>query len=284
MRDVLTWYWLNGRETLNLGEHFVELILPRLGCRPRSFDVAQSRGEIRSGDPCLLVIGSELHTDLVGRLIAAGCRVHVWGQGNGRGADRAVDMREARWRDNVTIHALRGPLTKRVSHVDAGVPLCDPGFLLPQFFPHPVARSPRHPFTPSPVVYVPHHLNTRRISIKTAARIGVQTVLDVMVHRDRALLLVRRIAAAEFALCNSLHAWITALAYRTPCAICLTEDEELNMPDKWQDVLESLGWSGRRLPIVQSLEEGQRWWQTEGRHLVLPDTAALLKAFPTPDP
>jgi len=89
-----------------------------------------------------------------------------------------------------------------------------------------------------------------------------------------------RVAAAEFVLANAMHAFIFCLAYRVPCAICLTEGETFNMPDKWRDVLESLGWSGDRLPLTKNLDEGRRWWESEGQHLKIPDTQPLLDVFP----
>ena len=278
MKEMLTWYWLGGREVKNLGEHFVDLLLPHFGCRPRSFDEAKVRGEIQPDEPCLLMVGSEFEAGLVGVLLNAGCRVHVWGQGNGRGADRAIDMRLPRYREQITIHALRGPLTKRVSHVEQDVPLLDPGFLLPVFFPR---ESWDGGVPPSGIVYAPHHLNTARVSAETAAAIGAGKVLDVMVHRDLLPGLIGRILSAEFALVNSLHALILCLAYRVPCAICLTAGETLNMPDKWRDVLESLGWpEGGTLPIVTSLGAGRRWWDVEGRHLRIQDSTPLVDAFP----
>lgn len=278
MRELITWYWLGGRKVKNLGEHLVDLLLPHFGCRPRSFDQAKAQGDIRPGEHCLLMIGSEFHVNNLSYLTGEGCRVHVWGQGNGRGAHTAVDMRLPKYRKHVTVHALRGPLTKRVSHVEQDVPLLDPGFLLPAFFPREQWDGGAEP---SGVVYVPHHANTARVSGETAAAIGAGAILDVMVHRDGLGGLIGRILSAEFALVNSLHALILCLAYRVPCAICLTAGETLNMPDKWRDVLESLGWSeGGTLPIVHDLDQGRRWWEAEGRHLAIPDTTPLIEAFP----
>jgi hypothetical protein len=267
---------MGGQSVLNFGEHFVELLLPRLGCQPRSFDVAMAAGEIRPGEPCLLMIGSEFHHGLVDGLACSGCHVHVWGQGNGRGADRAVDMRLPKYRDNVTIHALRGPLTKRISHFDGDVPLLDPGFLMPAFYPswHLVAEE-------SEVLYLPHHANFAKVSKETAKRIGATDCLNVMLHRDEVLDFMARVASAQFVLANTLHGLIFCLAYCVPCALCLTEGEELNMPDKWRDVFESLGRDpATPLPIVHNLDEGERWWETEGRSLVIPDSGPLLRAFP----
>jgi len=274
--EVLTWYWLGGRKVLNFGEHFVELLLPKLGCRPRSFDVERKRGHIQQGENCLLMIGSEFEAGLVGGLIKAGCHVHVWGQGNGRGAHRAVDMRLDRWRDNITIHALRGPLTKRVSHFEGDVPLVDPGFLLPRFFP------PNEMIEGcTGVLYVPHHANTRRVDSDGVDSIGAESILNVMLPRKQLQSLMHRLASAEFALVNSLHAFIFCLAYKVPCAICLMEHERLDMPDKWRDVLESLGRpEDESLPVVKDIDEGWRWWQDVGQHITIPDTTPLLEAFP----
>jgi hypothetical protein len=279
MHGVLIWYWLGGRKVLNFGEHFVEMLLPKLHCHFRRFDVEKERGAIEPGEPFLLVIGSEFERGLVDGLLAAGCHVHVWGQGNGRGADRAVDVRLPHYRAAITIHALRGPLTKRVSHVEADVPLCDPGFLLPKFYPNWKVEEP------TGVAYIPHHCNYELVTLPQVQAVGADCLLNVMVHHDELCDLASRIASASFALVSSLHAFIFCLAYGVPCAICLQAGEVLNMPDKWRDVLESTGWpdrgeGSRGLPIVHNLAQGRRWWEREGRQLEIPDVGAMLAAFP----
>lgn len=258
---------------MNFGEHFVDLILPRLGVRHEAYHADRN---VDAGTPCLMAVGSELHNELVGLLLERGCHVHVWGQGNGRGATRAIDMRK--YKQNVTIHALRGPLTKRQIHFDGDVPLCDPGFLLPAYYPR-----WKVPDDPCDVIYFPHHANCERVTLEDVQRAGADEIANPMVHRDELADLCARVASASFVLTNTLHGFIFCLAYKVPCALCLTGNEVLNMPDKFRDVLESMGWDGAELPIVRNLEEGQRWWEREGSLLSIPDTKAMIEAFPFRD-
>jgi hypothetical protein len=182
-------------------------------------------------------------------------------------------MRQTPYSHCVHIHALRGPLTKRLSHIDADVPLCDPGFLMSRL--HPIDAPPS-----GRVLYIPHHSN-RPGAAERLCSIGAEEYIDVMVLRSDLDTTMRKIAGAEFVLTNSLHVFIFCHSYNVPCAICVTGKETLNMPDKWRDVLESMGRTAdERLPVVMNLAEGVEWWHSEGRYLTIPDTDALLRAFP----
>lgn len=271
----LLWCWRGGQDTLNFGEWFCEILLRSLGYSVRHWDIETRARRITPRDACLLVIGSELHRHLVDRLLKQVRTIHVWGQGNGRGAEVAVDFTEPPYRDRVKVFGLRGPLTKRLCRVEADVPLCDPGFLMPSIAPHGAGNEN------GPVVYVPHHAFADAVDIQAAAQAGVQRIYSPLVHRSRLDVFQGLLANASFLLTSTLHTWIWAMAYRIPSAIFLSQREGLNMPDKWRDVLESLGWErGRSLPIVHSLAEGRRWWEAEGQFLPLPDGAAMLDVFP----
>jgi hypothetical protein len=274
------WSWRGGQETRNFGEWFAEMLLLAMGYNVRHWDVAEGNGGILPSDACMLIVGSELHRHLVDRLLKQVRVLHVWGQGNGRGAEVAVDLSQPPYRDRVKLFGLRGPLTKRLCHVEADVPLCDPGFMMPR-----VELLPTGGLASGPVVYVPHHAFADAVDIQAAARAGVQRIYSPLVHRSQLDVFQCVLANSQFILSSTLHMWIWAMAYRVPCAVYTCPNERLNMPDKWRDVFESLGWEpNRSLPIVGSLAEGRRWWEAEGQFLPLPDTAAMLAAFPDPQP
>jgi hypothetical protein len=49
------------------------------------------------------------------------------------------------------------------------------------------------------------------------------------------------------------------------------------MPDKWQDVFLTLG---TEIKFVETVEEGELWWEEIGKNLVLPDSQKFLEACP----
>ncbi len=274
MSDKLLWCWRGGQQTLNFGEWFGERILGGLGYGVRYWDVEARAGRIRPDESCLLMIGSELHRPLVDRLLRQVACLDVWGQGNGRGAEVAVDLSQTPYRERVRVCGLRGPLTYVRSGCRSEVPLCDPGFLLPRYWQLDVTGD-------GPVTYVPHHSNLERLSVAGVAASGAERIASPLVHRVELDAWAGRLAGARFVLTNTLHTWIFCLAYRVPCALCLVDGERLNMPDKWHDVLGSMGIRCAALPVVHDLDGGQRWWQNEGRHLAPPpDADTLLESFP----
>ncbi len=273
MKSVLVWSWRGGEPLLNFGEYFCELILWALGYEIKSFDQELAAGRIRQYSSCLMIIGSEFHRSMLDNLLVAVPEVHVWGQGNGRGKAAAVDMQQSPYRDRVKVFALRGPLTKSVSNVTDDVPLCDPGFLLPKLYPLGVSRGDQ-------VLYIPHWSNHRDTDARLK-RLDADKCLTVITSRHRVMERMNEIARARFVLTNTLHTFIFCLAYRVPCAIAVLDEEQLEMPDKWNDVLLSMGSTDGLCP-VKNLAEGQAWWNSIGQHLPLPDADRLLASFPYP--
>jgi hypothetical protein len=266
-----------GQETLNFGEWFCEWILAALGFRIRYWETEARARRLKPDDACLLMIGSEADRYLVDRLLAKVREVHLWGMGLGRGPELALDFRAQPYRDRVKVFALRGPVTKRLSHFEGDVPLCDPAFALPKLLPQFHYQAPPC----GPVLYVPHLANIRSFSVQRAAAIGVDHVCPVTLHRSELAGFLTTLGSADFVLTNTLHTWIWCMAFEIPCAICLTGNERLPMPTKWRDVFESMGLSpAEPLPIVRDLAEGRAWWETGRRLLKLPDADAMLAAFP----
>jgi hypothetical protein len=252
--EKLVWYWKGGQSTLNLGEHFVELLLPKMGIQPIPFDIAVQNGSISKYNSCGLVIGSELHRQQISRLTQHVKSVWVFGQGNGRGAQNVVKSLT-----NIHPVMLRGRVTKQQLGIEYDIPLCDPGFLMPHYY-----QFDKH--VSSEILFVPHCGPNRNVGELNAEKLGA-TYMNVMVRQADILSTLKRIVSAKFVLTNSLHCLISCLAYKVPCAVLLLDNETLNMPDKWLDVFSTLNTD---FVTVKSLEEGQRWWQEHGRHIEPP--------------
>jgi hypothetical protein len=265
MQPQLVWYWQNGKEVLNFGEHFVELLLAKMNIQPVMFDVAHDNHTLQNYDTCWLIVGSELHSSLVGKLLEYVPTVSVWGQGNGRGIEKALtnDLLE-----RTRIYALRGPLTLAQLEIDP-VPLCDPGFLMPWCRPMEATAS-------SGYLYIPHHSNRQFPNRKLLAT-HADSFVDIFVDKKDIFNFMDRLSQAKFVLTNALHCLIFCLAYHIPCAPCLVGQETLNMPDKWQDVFLTLG---TEIKFVETVEEGELWWEEIGKNLVLPDSQKFLEACP----
>lgn len=195
--------WLGGSVVMNLGEWFNYLILDYLG----------HSVEYRDTGEVYMIIGSEFHSRKVNQLLKTADIVHIWGQGNGR-PDIAPMLPHPR----VKVHALRGPITARVSKV-TGVPLCDPGWLLPIVLPLECHISKE-------VLHIPHH----------SQRPGRPPWIDVMLRKEQVIPTIQRIVNAKKVMTNTLHTMILCKAYGVPCELC---SGELNMPQKWDDVFHS---------------------------------------------
>ncbi len=247
MKSVLVACWKGGEPVMNLGEWFNEIILRRLGYGIRYWP----RDCIEPDEPPLMMIGSEFHAKAVNKILKRSRAVHVWGQGNGRPEEKPVNPKD--YDGRVIVHGLRGPITAEVSGV-RGVPLCDPGWLLPpEWRPH--SHGDR-------ILYVPHWQQYRG---------GEQ--IHVLMPRDAVEPTMRRIVLADFVMTSTLHTMIACLAYSTPCA--LHSPGPLNMPQKWADVL------GEVPRNCKTVEEGRQWWRDVGCRIRPPsDLDAFMDAFP----
>jgi hypothetical protein len=265
----LIWYWRGRDGLLNFGEHFVELMLPKLGVEFAMFDRELEENRIDRYNRCGMIIGSVMERTVVERVLTHIQSLWVWGTGNGKGPELALDLKK--YGDRITIHALRGPITKRELGLTTEIPLCDSGFLMPRFFPLESDKTGDY-------LYVPHWEN--RVSVEQRIKVlGVDKFIDVLIPRVRILKVMEEIAKAKFVLTNAMHCFIFCLAFRVPCAVSLLPEEKLNMPHKWRDLFESMN-AIKHFHTVTDLGDGIMWWETVGKHMQLPNSSALLKAFP----
>lgn len=285
--QLRSYYWRENHLLGNLGDALVPLLLQALGYAP----VALRTGGAPVGNEQrgLLVIGSLLtETDLA----ALNHPVDVWGCGW-----KGHPLSPAR-QAQLTVHAVRGPLTITGLGLPPDTPLGDPALLLPHLHPRAIRQH-------GSTVVVPHFHRTRLLPVvQRCGQSGCTTVVSTQVWQWQGLgrpgwvaewrtLLknwlhwgmtirtpwsaVAAIAGADFVLSGSLHGAILAQAYGVPWAAY--DDGYIDAPAKWQDWAAYLG-----IPIdfVPTLAAGQRWWQRVGRYGQNRDLAPLLAAFPYP--
>lgn len=268
MKSLLVHCWRGNDRIKNLGEWFIDVIFAKLGYTARYYP-AQRR---EPDEPCLLVIGSDCRRELFDPLLAECSEVWVWGQGYGWGTP--VPVTDPRYAERVRVFALRGPITAKLCDV-RGVPLCDPGFLMPWALPIERITSRGRA---NDVLYIPHW-EERGTARERLAAMGATDFIDVLMTGENVVLTIERIIGADFVLTSTLHTMILCLAYRVPCALHLPKGRaETNMPKKWCDVFATMNTDPP--PSALDLADGMDWWRSTGRHLKLPDTQPLLNAFP----
>lgn len=262
-KSILIYCWKGCDAEMNLGEWFCEPILKYLGYNTRYYP----RDSEHSTEPVMLTIGSNFCKSRIDALLAESREVRVWGHGNGNGPRHAINLASSKYKGRVKVFALRGPLSAQQANV-SGVPLCDPGFLLPRAIPIDRQAS-RETF------YVPHH--RERPGAEQRKRVlGVDTYLDVIMPPDRVKPTIHRLANAAFVLTSTLHTMVLCLGYGVPCARHMSA--KAHMPQRWSDLFASMG---SPVPVsVANIAEGRRWWEEVGRQLKLPDSQALLRSFP----
>jgi coenzyme F420-reducing hydrogenase beta subunit len=259
----IVWYWREEKREVNYGDYITEVLLRGFGHKPVAYSLAKDLG-LRL-DSCLLVIGSELHRQMIDHLRVS--TVHVWGQGKGHGDP--FDMQQEPYCSKVRIHAVRGPHTLKQLNLDEDMPMGDPGLLLPL-----VMRIKKDPGQHK-VSYIPHWSN-RYSAREKLPEIGAERVVDVMCQRRGFKAKVTEVVSSSFVLTNSLHTAIVCEAYGTPWALCLPAGHELNFPDKWRDWFEYLGVADY---AAQGYKDGLEWWQ-RNRSKATVHTEPLLNAFP----
>jgi len=265
--SILLDCWLGGCKLMNLGEWFCKLILNHLGYEVRY----HQEGTVET-EPCLMVIASDFHRRKIDRLLQEVPKVVVWGAGTGkRLAQYAFNIAQEPYASQVRVYALRGPITAQRCGA-AGVPLCDPAFLLPSMLP--VTRSAAH----NEVLYVPHWWE-REGAGDRLSDIGADSYLDVIMEEKDVLPTIQRIINARFVLTSTLHTAILCIAYGVPWAVYLSPTRtDVPQPIKWRDTFASMGC--RRPRPVANLQAGKQWWATVGSKLRPPDVSPLLACFP----
>lgn len=267
---VLVWYWREERRKINLGDYITVVLLKHFGYKIVEYHNTSLLNITHKFAFCLLVIGSELHKEMLDSLNVP--QVFVWGQGKGHG--EYFDIKSEPYANKVKIFAVRGPHTIRQLDLNKNIPTGDPALLMPLFFK--IDKDPaQHKIT-----YIPHHSNRKGWNEKLE-QIGAERYVDIMCSRRRFWSRLRDIISSKFVLTNTLHTAILCQAYGVPWALCLAEKDELNFPHKWVDFFEFIGIPGED-NAVKNYAEGLRWWEAVGSKTEIRDLKPLLDSFPLP--
>jgi hypothetical protein len=283
------YYFSQEFRTKNLGDALGAVVVNALGYHFVSAD--EGATDVCNPGRCLLPIGSTLDSSFIRpRLKRGSQKLDFWGCGwRGNWLDDEL-------LETACIHAVRGPITHRRFHLDADIPLGDPGLLLPWLCDVPANDHGR------PII-IPHFRRTYNLSAaERCHRTGCDLLVSTQVqfqdnprvqrkvrsHLEalygRALLsietptledAVAQIAGASFVLTGSLHGAILAQAYGVPWAAYF--DGYVDTLPKWYDFAAYLGID---LDFVRTLAEGERWWAIYGRKGKVRDLRPLLAAFP----
>jgi coenzyme F420-reducing hydrogenase beta subunit len=267
---VLIWYWREERKTINLGDYITEVLLKELGYKSVKYHDANMLNILGKFSFCLLVVGSELHKDMLDYLKTP--QLYIWGQGKGHG--EYFDIKREPYENKLKIFAVRGPHTITQLKLNENTPTGDPALLMPIFFK--IERDPSQ----YKITYIPHHSN-RKGWDKKLKQLGAERYVDIMCSRRQFWSRVREIVSSKFVLTNSLHAAILSQAYGVPWALCLAENDELNFPDKWVDFFEYLGLAPQANSVL-NYTEGIKWWENTGTKARIRDLKPLLDSFPLP--
>lgn len=267
---VLIWYWREERKRVNFGDYIAEILMKKFGYKTVNYSNARLLNILSNYDFCLLIIGSELHKDMVDWLDIP--ELYIWGQGKGHG--EFFDIRSELYTRKVKIFAVRGPHTIRQLNLNEQTPLGDPALLMPMFFK--IGGNPSQ----YKITYIPHWTNRKDWDVKKD-KLGAERFVDVMCSRRRFFSKLNEIVSSKFVLTNSLHTAIICHAYETPWALCLADGDELNFPDKWRDFFEFLG-IDNKARIVKNYTEGLEWWCDVGSKAKIRDLLPLLDSFPLP--
>lgn len=168
----------------------------------------------------------------------------VMGSGTGYGR-LPPDLGDGSWH----VYAVRGPLTARAIGGDPKLAVADPAILLP-LLPE-LAPAPRRG-----IAFVPHWTTAEQGIWQAAC---AQAGIEFIDPRHEAKSVIRRIAAADLVIAESMHGAIVADAFRVPwIAIVSGRDTPL----KWHDWALAMGLEYRpyevgRLSVVSMLREGR---------------------------
>lgn len=165
----------------------------------------------------------------------------VMGSGTGYGR-LPPDLKDGGWH----IYAVRGPLTARAIGGEPSLAVADPAILLP--------LMPE--FAPTPrrgIAFVPHWTTAQEGIWQSAC---AQAGIEFIDPRGEAKGVIRRIAAAETIIAESMHGAIVADAFRVPWVAIVSGRDT---PMKWHDWALALGMNYRpyevgRLSLVSILK------------------------------
>ena len=165
----------------------------------------------------------------------------VMGSGTGYGR-LPSDLKDGGWH----IYAVRGPLTARAIGGEPSLAVADPAILLP--------LMPE--FAPTPrrgIAFVPHWTTAQEGIWQSAC---AQAGIEFIDPRGEAKDVIRRIAAAELVIAESMHGAIVADAFRVPWVAIVSGRDT---PMKWHDWALALGMNYRpyevgRLSLISILK------------------------------
>lgn len=167
--------------------------------------------------------------------------IHVWGTGIMRQYEDPLPPLRS-----FCIHALRGPLTKRIVEASLGTslscPLADPGLLASLLVEKPLEKKHR-------VGIVPHYVEKQEpLWEEVRAFYGDAVIIDV---QEDPLAVIRQIGACELVLSSSLHGLIIADSFGIPNRWCLLTDKILGDGFKYRDYYQSFGMDAAPLILPQ---------------------------------
>lgn len=172
------------------------------------------------------------------------------------------------------ITMLRGPLTKQWYNIEDDVLLGDPGYLASYFFKF-QPEEKRNVF----VQFYYDNAVGRRID-------GVDVYLSALLRPDvdqNFINVCRNISNANIVLTGSMHIAVAAHSYGVPWAMVSKEHTDLANEWKWHDTLGCLGLCKEDIYIVNSVEEGLKWWNSVKHKIKLVTKEyqeKIIKAFP----
>lgn len=266
IKRPLIWYQQEEETKVNLGDMIPDRLMKRFGYSTTRYCIARELGIIDKFPFLLEMVGSGFIKWQ--RTIRPCNQLYIWGLGNGYNEIQEYD------KEKVKVLAVRGPRTARMAGLD-NVVICDPGFLVPYFFPF--ERNKK-----IGVLYVAHITHQKNMKVKMK-QIGADKCINIVIPRSKFEKTLKKIVSAEFVLTGSLHTAILCHGYGVPWSLCLTGNDKLNLPPKWWDLFEFFGVNpDPEKHIVHNIAEGRKWWSETGSKIEKSDVLPLIQSFPLP--
>ena len=214
-------YWMQDKGIQNFGDFLSEYFLQHL-----FFVQPQTGEEIRIVGSCL----DDMFVTVAdpGTLHAGRPQV-FWGCGLREAGGLSTERQ-----DLVEILAVRGPLTRSELRLGNGVPIGDPGLLLPALY-----KTARLARPTSTALLIPH-FHESRTDAELLALTGCDEVLRPNIRNDLTAVedFIDRVVRADFVLAGALHGAIAAAAYERKFAFW--DSGSIDLPFKWNDFAASL--------------------------------------------
>lgn len=261
-------YWLKGTDEQNLGDFLSEYFAEHLFIRTARPGVVVRMVGSALADAFVPEARPTDAQQLKGQSQTVSNRTLVaWGLGV---RERGSLSPQARSR--VDILAVRGTITAAEVQANSGVPIGDPGLLMPALYsPKPVARYA------GKKVCIPH-FHDRRDDAAILMASGCDLVLRTSVPNELHAIeeFLDRLTSANFVLSGSLHGAILAVAYGVPYAYW--DSGTIDLPLKWEDFSTSIG---TPTIFVRNVEDGIAVYRQQLQHAIqVPPLLPLLANSP----